>query len=266
MSAENKVTVRVEVVIEGAGESARVTTTGQRSREDRTAGYKQQYKIDYPLPNANASVTVVGGKNCISAGGSSPVMGSSYAHTVWAIAYPTAGAGVPDQPPAGAVSDAPGGDGSWSFNVAKGNAVPGAATNGGMGVNNSTLAVWYEFNGAYPQVSSLSFHGYLPGLENGLASHAPRIEVLHASFRDSLEKLGAISLRWNGAGWVGRSEDGGCILSLQSQGSVYQLMAIGPATSFIVAGSPKKLQPFYWSDEGRAVGPLSGSFAFLITE
>jgi len=154
MSGENKVTVRVEVVIEGAGDAARVTTVERPTFAPHAGGLVKPLLIITPTPSSNVPVYIIGGKNCIEATGTSPVVMGSYALKVWAMAYPSPyvdprQSGL-SSPPYGAVSDTPTGSGGWSFTRAKGNAVPGAGLGGPSGAPNSTLVVWYDFGGSTP--------------------------------------------------------------------------------------------------------------------
>jgi hypothetical protein len=82
-----------------------------------------------------------------------------------------------------------------------------------------------------------------------------------------LARLGNVVLQWNGVSWVGQTAGhGGCILSFQCNDSVCQLLASGPAATFVAAGKPTSFKPFHWSASGTAFGALAGDFTVQITE
>ncbi|HWG45493.1 MAG TPA: hypothetical protein VN688_22205 [Gemmataceae bacterium] len=279
-SSDRKVTVRVEVVIEGGGEAPKVTTFGPSTTPLMVGSFVKPYQIIYPKPSmTDTTVYVLGGQNYIEANGISPAMGGSYAQKVWAKAYPRPDAS-PDQsglgmPPMDAVSDTPAGDGSWSFTRAKNNPVSAcAADNKPGGPDNSTLIVWYQFGGSYPNVEYTPFHGYLAvsggsgsGAGSGLLVRAAGLTVLHASFTDALASLGTVALTWNGASWVGGSSAaGGCTLSLVLIEDSCYLISNGPGTVFVVRGVPGSSGLSPCSATGVANGVCAGSFGVTITE
>jgi hypothetical protein len=278
MAEPNKVTVRVEVVVEGAGAAPVVTV--QKERPPFRA-------IDSPQPSpADTPVTQVGGVNYIAASGGSQVIANHFPRRVWALAYSNPNEDPLDHPfpDPGAVSDTPGGGGAWSFSAAKGNLVPGAACDPvSGGPNNSTLIVWFDYGSAsspdYAVVASTPFHGYCPasglsGATSGvsgpgfaLLSARLRATVLHATFTGALAPLGTVTLRWNGAAWVGVSTHcGGAALSFLGLETACHLVSAGPGTAFVVAGPPGSFHPFHWSAAGTAVGAVAGRFQVTITE
>lgn len=269
----NKVTVRVEVVVEGG--AAQVVTAGKLPQ-------RRLLTISSPQPSpADTPVTKSGSGNTIAANGGSQVISSHFPRLVWALAYPNPNEGPFDHPipGPGAVSDVPGGGGAWSFG-----AVPGAACDPvSGGPNNSTLIVWFDYGTStdpdYAVVSSTPFHGYCPGSGpsgatsgvggGGFAVQAARLRatVLHATFHGALAQLGTVSLRWNGAAWVGVSTQcGGAALSFLGQETGCHLVSAGPGTAFAVAGPAGSAHPFHWSAHGTAVGAVAGPFHVTLTE
>lgn len=266
----NKMTVRVEVTVEGGAGGAQVETF-------RKQFLQRSLNIDYPLPSPNDTpVTQVGGVNYIPARGGCQVLGSSFAQRVCALAYPN-----PDEDPAdhlsidpAAVCTTPGGGGGWSLS-----AVPGAACDPvAGGPNNSTLIVWFDYGTlTSPEViAATPFHGYCPGSgpsggTSGAGSAGPAARpcaaVLHATFHGALAPLGTVSLRWNGAAWVGASPHcGGAALSFLAEEAAWHLVSSGPGTAFAVTGAPGPLDPFHWSAHGTAVGAVAGRFHVTLTE
>jgi hypothetical protein len=283
---ESRVTVRVEVVVEGAGEAPRVTTIAVPS-PGQSVRPRLPLEIHRPVPSslgvpANTPVFAFGGKSCIDANGTAWTVFGSFPGKVWAKVYPDPNLN-PNQsgfavPPGDAVCDTPLGDGSWSFTQAKGNPVPGAVCDGiSGGPNNCTLVVWYDFGSGIPcSIESTPFHGYCPGGSGasgsvsgmsgaGLGAHLPA--TLHATFTGALAALGTVSLAWNGATWLGLSgASGGALLAFLGNGSTYTMLSAGPGALFAVSGTPCSLAPFTWSAFGKALGSSSGAFDVTITE
>ncbi len=278
---EGKVTVRVEVVVEGAG-GAPVRTVVEVTQP--TGPIIKQAQIDSPRPApADTPVYSVNGNRVIEASGTSPQVGGSFPQKVWALAF--CGLTVTPQqfptPPQGAVSDTPLSDGSYSFTRAKGNAVPGACCDGTPGSsgapNNSTLIVWFDFGGGPSSFATAStpFHGYCPGSGSGPALGSGPVVVgsqvvpalLHATFTGALAVLGSVALAWDGVSWVGETHHrGGAVLSLLGREATFQLQATGPATTFVVAAKPRSFRPFHWSARGQALGALAGKFEVTLLE
>lgn len=257
MSSDNKVIVRVEVVIEEAGESARVTSIERSGQAALSHGGLIPLVISNPSPGSNVPVTVNG---CIACNGQSPFKNSAYATTVYAKVYPNPNANPPATPPADALSGTPGATGSWSFNT-----VPLASTQGNS--PNSTLAVWYLFADGTYQMEKVVFHGYMLGpFECGNLPPFGASATLHATFTGALAKWGTVCLTWNGVTWAGESTGGGCLLVLACHGEVFQLMSAGPDTSFLAAKPVQSRRPFTWSADGKALGKLAGPFAVTIVE
>jgi hypothetical protein len=121
MSNENKVTVRVEVVVETAGQPSKMTAEL----------FPPFRGITSPTPSpANTTVYLTGSQYSIAASGGSPVVMGSYAKVVKAMAYPRPDA-TPQQsglgsPPSTAVTGTLLDGGRWSFSQANNNLVPGA--------------------------------------------------------------------------------------------------------------------------------------------
>jgi hypothetical protein len=278
--ADNKVNVHVEVLVSGAGATpVRTTVNVECPARSVIKSFRQ---IDKPQPSpANTPLCKVGPNLCVEASGKSDQVSGSFATTVFALAF--CGTDVTTQqfpqPPLGVVSDIPDPDtGAWSFNVAKGNAVPGACCDGiSGGPNNSTLIVWYQFDDDPPTFSadSTPFHGYCPGSGSGSPGGIGKVVVgsqvlpaaLHATFTGALSPLGTVALAWNGVSWVGKSSHaGGLVLSLTCRDAAFQLHATGPCTTFVVAGKPSSLRPFHWSVRGQAIGTLAGAFELTVLE
>jgi hypothetical protein len=272
--SQSKVTVRVEVVVEGGQATPLVKT------------FLKERNVQYPQPSpADTPVRQSGGVNYINAGGGSTVVLGHYPSVVYAMAYPNTTTDPNDPanatPPAGAVSDNTLADGTWSFTQAKGNQVPGAKCDGTSGApNNSTLLVWYDYGGSPHQytVEAMYFHGYCPagsGSGPGLGAEARTVRVgcellsttLHATFTGALSALRTVKLAWNGASWVGETAGGGgSVLSFLWHDPVFQLLSAGPGTAFVVAGRPGSFHPFHWSAAGTALGASAGPFGVTITE
>jgi hypothetical protein len=270
----SKVTVRVEVVVEG-GQAAPVVTTYEGVRP-----LPRALLIERPQPSpADTPVLLAGSMTLIEASGTSQLMLGHLPRLVWAKAFPTVYVDVSQHqtPDAGAVQDTPLSDGSWSFTQAKGNAVPGAAFDSTPhGPNNSTLLVWFDFGGSPPvfSVEGTPFHGFraagsggfAPGWVKVASSRLPAA-TLHASFRGSAGDLGDVKLHWNGTSWVGMTQRcGGALLSLVWAEPNCHLLAAGPGVSFAVAGPPDSLDPFHWRASGTASGELAGPFEVVVTE
>jgi len=280
-SGQDRVTVRVEVVVEGGRTSSIQTQSG----EERLLPFGN---ITFPQPCPPSDTPIVrqsSGVNYIEAWGDSPTISGKLPRKVWALAYSVTGVSTSmhPAPETGAVSTTPTANGHWSFLQADNNPVPGAACEGtpcsSVGRNNSTLLVWWDYGTPsspnYAVVESTGFHGYCPGSSGAGMATAGAVAVgsfhlpttLHAAFTGALAKLGTVALTWNGVSWVGESSaGGGCVLSLLGHGSAFQLLAAGPGTAFIVAGLPKSCQRFHWSAEGAAWGTLAGPFAVTVLE
>jgi hypothetical protein len=267
-SGDNKVTVRVEVVVEGAGPVPVLTTV------ERPCDRKRPYDIITPQTHpSDTTVTPRGSLNYVSASGHSALVSGNYAKIVWAMAYPdpTVQSAQHLAPPDGAPHDTPStDDGSWSFTQAKGNLVPGAkADNIVQGADNSTLLVWYDFDGTGTsyQMDRTIFHGYLATKGTSLSSCRPRATTLHATFTGALAGLGTVPLHWNGASWVGVSSHcGGSVLSFLWGEPVCHFVSSGPGTTFVLAEAPGAHPHFTWSAAGTAFGSLAGPFRVTLTE
>lgn len=281
-SGPDKVSVRVEVVVEG-GKATSVETQTQDK-----AVLALSY-ITFPQPCPPKDTWIVqqsNGTNYIQAWGGSPTINNKLPSKVWALAYSMPGVSTLTHPTPdnGAISVTPTENGQWSFMQTENNPVPGANCDGNAcgsgGANNSTLIVWWDYGTPgspnYAHVESTPFHGYCPGSGMGaFASKPTTVSVgsyhlataLHATFTGVLAKLGTVLLSWNGVSWAGESSaGGGLVLSLQCHDSIFQLMAAGPGTIFIVAGKPKLCPRFSWSAEGVARGALAGHFTVTIVE
>lgn len=123
-SGQDRVTVRVEVVVEGGRSSTIALQSGER--RTRLLDY-----ITYPQPSPS-NTTVVrqsSGVYYIEAWGESPTNNGSLPSKVWALAYNTPGVSTLKHttPDTGAVSTTPTLSGHWSFLNSDSNPVPGAA-------------------------------------------------------------------------------------------------------------------------------------------
>jgi hypothetical protein len=227
------------------------------------------------MQSTDYTVTVVSGVNYISANGKSPVVGGQYANLAMAMAYPNPNLNPAQyqyaNPPSGAVSDTPLGDGTWSFTATKYNLVPGSGADSIVGgANNSTLIVWYSYGGSPPQFTcqdSTPYHGYLPaGLAQRRMVRGPSAgtpATLFATFSGALAAFGSLALNRNGECWFATPPGaGGSILSFQPVGSEYALLLSGPGLTFAVAGQTTSNAPFNWSGKGN----LPGSFGVTVTE
>ncbi len=270
----NKVTVRVEVVVEGAGGAPEVTV--RELKKGRRKRFFEAILSPQPFPS-RTPVTQSGGVNFIAANGNSPVANGELPQQVCVLAFPDPNEDPLDYPfpPPGAVCGAPRSDGSWSFSR-----VPGAACdNSSYPRNNSTLIVWFGY-GSPPDwaiAQGTPFYGVCPasglsGATSGVHGPAPladrlRATALHATFTGALAPLGTVALRWNGAAWVGVSTHcGGAALSFLGLETACHLVSAGPGTAFVVAGAPGSFHPFHWSAHGTAVGAVSGPFHVTLTE
>jgi hypothetical protein len=279
---ESRVTVRVEVVVEGPGHEPRVTTFAEPGPHAERKRFFTPFRIIFPTPStlslpSNTPVFPFGGKQCIEASGTALTHQGSFPGRVRAKAYPDpnldpTGSGF-QVPPSDAATDVPLSDGSWSFTQAKGNPVPGAACDGvSGGPNNSTLVVWYDFGSGVPcSIESTPFHGYCPGGSGGSGSGSGGFgsppTLLHATFTGALATLGTVALAGNGASWLGVSSAcGGSLLAFLSDGSSYTLLSAGPGVLFAVSKVPDSTGPFNWSASGTALGSCGGSFTVTITE
>ncbi|MGH7174477.1 MAG: hypothetical protein ACRELG_29780 [Gemmataceae bacterium] len=284
--SQNKVTVRVEVVVEGGGAS-----TVMMSPPARQLSHYDFISIPQPAPTSTPIVSQSAGVNYIEATGTSPLSSDgSPPNKVWALAYPnpnvtTTGHKTPDFA-GGAVSMKPDPD-TWYWHFLQSddnNVVPGAFCAGSPcppdGDDNSTLLVWWEYDtpsGPTYTPGVRHFYGYCPGSSSGsgaatmpatVAFGSRRLATtLHATFTRALAKLGTVTLAWNGVSWAGDSSvGGGCVLSLLSRDETLQLMSAGPGATFILAAPSGPGQPFSWTAEGSAHGALSGGFGVIIVE
>jgi hypothetical protein len=268
---ETKVTVRVDVVVEGQGEP-RVTAFATPP----TYRAKQAFKplaIIHPAGGGSIPVFPFGGQQCIEADGTAPTLQGSFPGRVYAKVFPDPTldpqhASGFATPPSDAASDTPDpSDGSWSFTRGKGNPVPGATCNGSGSGNNNTLVVWYDFgSGTQDSIDFTHFYGYC--VSGGFGSAPPQPTTLNATFTGALATLGTVALAYNGVSWMGVSSAcGGALLAFLGNGSTYTLLAAGPGVMFAVSNTPDSPDPFSWSGSGTALGSsCSGSFDVTITE
>jgi hypothetical protein len=283
---QNKVSVRVEVIVEGGQDTPVVSAYAEGPCGttdfgfDRPHGWHHGLQIITPQPTGNTPVRQIGGVNCIESGGGSPVVSGHFASAVLAKAYPSPSVDPLSHstPDVGAVSTSVSG-GAWSFTFAGGNPVPGAAcdaTSGGPA--NSTIIVWYDFGGS-PRLyvtESTPFHGYCPGGSGGSGpasgpSHSAHRRVrsgtLYATFTGALAGLGTVTLHWNGAAWVGTAARGeGSAVSFLGTDPGFHLLAFGPGVAFALSGPPASYHPFTWSATGTAQGAQAGPFEATVTE
>jgi hypothetical protein len=270
---ETKVTVRVEVVVEGYGEEPHVTTVTEPF--GRTP--RRRFKVMEILNPGGGSLVPVfpyNGQMCIEADGECLTSSSgSFPGRVRAMVFPGPNpSGLPSSPPPGAASDVPTLDGKWSFKQSKGNPVPGATCGGSGSGNNNTLVVWYDFGSGIPYSSeSTPFVGYcVSGGPSGSGSGIgvpPPPGTLHAGFSGALASLGTVALAWSGVGWLGAASGcGGSLLMFFGDGTSYTLVATGPGVLFSVTNSPNSASPFSWSASGSALGSCAGAFDVVITE
>jgi hypothetical protein len=266
---DHRVTVRVEVIVDGAA-------TGGPS------GYHKLEKTDVPTPSpSNTPVRQANGINYITATGNLTLNGNA-AWVVRAKAYPDPTLDPTlaqyKNPPADAVVDIPLSDGSWSCTEPKNNQVPGAACDSiSGGPNNSTLLVWYGFPGQMDfKIEATRFHGYCifggsgPGSGSGSASGSGfgglgQIPLaLYANFTGSLAALGTVALIWNGACWMGVTlAGGGAFLTFIYGEPECTLTCVGQA-AFAVAGAPSSLNPLLWATQSTASG--GGTFGVTVTQ
>lgn len=273
-SRQDRLTVRVEVVVEG-GRSTTIATPFAEGR----AWYGHFITYPYSYSSNTPVVCQRSGVYYIEAWGESP-SDHPLPAKVWAYAYQPAGVSTtahPDPDPK-AVWTKPTSTGHWSFHLSDNNPVPGAANpeSASGGSNNSTLLVWWDDGNMIYNRDNRDFYSYNPGsipecpttMGCTYAVGSPHVPAtLHATFTGALAKLGNVRLNWNGVSWVGESPlGGGCVLSLLGHGGAFQLMAAGPGAAFIVGGQPKVPPRFHWVAEGKAMGALSGPFGVTITE
>jgi hypothetical protein len=267
---DNRVTVRVEVIVDG------VTVTGGQPV------YLKPYRTDQPTPSpSNTPVRQADGVNYVDAKGILTLSGNP-AWVVRAKAYPDPALDptLPQfkNPPADAVVDIPLSDGSWSCTQAKNNQVPGAACDGTSGgPNNSTLLVWYGFPGQTEfKIEATRFHGYCPvaatgsGVGSGSGSGPPLIDPgqianqLYATFTGDLAAVGTVTLTRNGSAWMGVTlAGGGGFLSFVFGQPNFTLTFVG-ATAFAVSAVPSSISPFLWSAQGSATG--AANFGVNVTQ
>jgi hypothetical protein len=267
---ETKVTVRVEVVVEGQGGEPRVTTFTTPAQPHPRRGIIPLV-IVHPAGGDRIPVFPFGGRQCIEANGTAPTLMGSYPGRAWAMVFPDPHLDPLHQsgfssPPSGAASDVPDPvDGKWSFTQAKGNPVPGAVCNGSGSGNNNTLVVWYDFGSGAPcSIDFSHFCGYC--VSGGSTNPAPPA-TLHATFTGALATLGTVALSWNGVSWLGVSGAcGGSLLAFLSNGSSYTLLSAGPGVLFTAANTPDSADPFSWSASATAMGSCAGAFDVIITE
>jgi hypothetical protein len=268
-SSDGKVVVHLEVEVDGTKVHLKPT----------------EILTPQPGPNDDTPVFWNGTSySIVSATGASLVINSSYAAKVQAYAYPATNLNLLDPtyatPDTRAVTAIVVG-GSWICSRANGNAVPGGAgDNIPNGYNNSTLLVWYTFNGIpKPVLETTLYHGLITGSGSGIPSGSmgpgnlnqpaarPKSTVLSAQFTGGLSPLREVRLVWNGVSWVGMTHaGGGTVLTLMHFDSFFQLQASGPGVAFVVAGRPRSMNPFHWSISGTAIGNHAGDFKVDITE
>jgi hypothetical protein len=288
-SSDSKVTVRVEVIVDGVREKSEGHEPGPRVKP---------FQITSPTPGTDTPVRqAAGGINFISAKGQKLSPSNKPARVVWARVYPAPNQPQGQRPDCGAISFCPdpAGDGSWFFDAAHGNELPGAtcdavpAAMGGR--DNNTLQVWYDYDDSTPyDRDATNFHGFCPGpggggsgsgsglsgstsglsgSDSGLVRSTSRLlpATLLATFAGALAPLGSVPLLWNGAGWVGTiPQGGGAILSLLDFNPNFALLSVGPGVAFSVGGAPDSVAPFHWSAQGAALGPYPGPFTVTVTE
>lgn len=269
---ENRVTVHVTVVVEG-GQAGVVMEAAPKIVPPR-----QLFRaIDYPLSGQDTPVTACSGMYCTPAHGTAPLSSgtSQYPYTAWALAYPSTSV-IPTQhpqPDPGAVSTLVNrSTGAWNFSQ-----VPGAKCEAKpAGIDNSTLMVWYDYNPPssgpphFANTDLITFPGKCPASGGGVPLLAYAIhpsETLYATFTGKLASLGTVTLKWNGAGWVGHSSgERAAVFSFLDYAGTFQLLGTGPGTAFVVAGRPRAARPFSWTAHGEAFGPLAGVFEVTIVE
>jgi hypothetical protein len=263
---ETKVTVRVEVVVEGLGEP-RVTVAAPEPPPRKAI---KPLLIKVPAGGSSIPVFPFGGQQCIEANGTAVTDGQgSFPGKVFAKVFsdpnldPLHTSGFATPPP-GAASDTPDPvNGTWSFTKAKGNPVPGAVCNGSGSGNNNTLVVWYDFgSGTACSIESSHFYGYCTS--GGFGSPPA---TLSATFTGALATLGTVALAYNGVNWMGVSSAcGGALLAFLGDGSTYTLLSAGPGVLFALSNPPDSTDPFGWSGSGTAMGTCAGNFTVTITE
>jgi hypothetical protein len=266
---ETRVTVHVEVVVEGQGEPRVTTVAAPTPAPPRRA--VRRLEIKHPPSGGSLPVFPFGGQQCIEADGTAPTLQGSFPGKVYAKVFPdpnldplhTSGFATP---PSDAAVDTPDpSDGSWSFTQAKGNPVPGAVCNGSGSGNNNTLVVWYDFgSGTACSIEFTHFYGYC--VSGGVGTPPP--PTLNATFTGALASLGTVALAYNGVSWMGVSSAcGGGLLAFLGDGSTYTLLAAGPGVMFAVSNPPDSPDPFGWSATGTAMGSsCAGNFSVTITE
>jgi hypothetical protein len=275
----NKVTVRVEVVVEG-GQTTVVTDeikpgVGGRALADEIKHGVVTRLIKEPNPNAggNWAVTPKSGGNVLNqANGQAPPLSSGFAKYVLAKAFNRTNMMSPyPRPDSTWVSGTVGATTGewWVYNI------PGSgcdSTSGGE--PNSTLIVYYSNDNStpLPNPDSTVYHGYnstCPRSSSLSPDHTWPVQktMLKATFTGALAALHTIHLNWNGVSWVGEARGAGSsVLSLTSNGPFFQLAASGPGTSFVVAAQLSSHAPFELTASGNALGNLAGPFKVTITE
>ena len=217
----NRVTVRIEVVIEGTGEVSRRTTVEEPSRASMTADRIRPLEIVLPVPAssgvpADTPVYVISGRNCVEASGYVLTLMGSNPARVWAMAFPSptidpthSGFGTP--PPGACVGHSLGG---WIVVFLPSKGQSGARS--GLGWHpgraqqqHPRRVVRFRRQSPFCKIESTPFHGYMagsgsgasaPGLACGgivLSSH--RSMTFHATFSGGLASLGTVPITWNGA-------------------------------------------------------------------
>ncbi|HEX5273412.1 MAG TPA: hypothetical protein VFW33_23105 [Gemmataceae bacterium] len=276
-TGETRVTVRVEVVVEGGGREPRVTTWAGPFHAP-SPGRPRAQEIINPSGGDPVPVFACAGGLCIDANGTAPTSSQGYFPIrVCAIVFPTPSPTIPSSPPGGAVCITPNAtDGTWAFSQAQGNPVPGAtcAPPSGSGCNN-TLVVWYDFGGGIPlSIESRPFVGVCvspsgsgPPLSGAHGPPPPPPALLHATFSGSLAGLGTVALASTGAGWIGLTVNGGgALLAFGAAGSGFSLLCVGTLVQFLVSNAPDSSGPFSWSASGTLQGPSPGAFTVVVTE
>jgi hypothetical protein len=263
---DGTVTVRVEVIVGGKPAPVRIM-----------AGRRQQ-QLDLPFvqivrptsyPPYATPVRQAGGVNYISAGGQSSGI-SEVRGKVYDISINPAQSQYASPPTTGYIEGTYYLEGSWSFIPANNNDLPVVNCDNGR-QNNNILIVWGNC-GSYWTNDFTEFYAGCSGSSSPGIGGVPvvalqlPVSTLRASFTGALAKLGTVCLEWNGAAWVGKSENGAAAVTFLCFEPDCHLMSSGPATAFAVSGPPDSLKPFHWSAVGMALGEFSGRFKITITE
>jgi hypothetical protein len=270
---DGKVTVEVKVVVEGGTGAVKVAPARALPL------LLPNHQVLNPAPaTAGTPVTQSGEVNYINANGTadSPLV-------VWAKVYSgtQTASTVSATPDCGALCLSNPGT-TWSFLVSTLNGLltPTCDPSSQCGPANNTLVVWYDFSNVegipFPyEMDIVPIHAYCPGASgcgsgsgsgcSGMLGKRDVQATLVAAFSGALASLGSVTLKWTGAGWLGKGP-GGIVLAFLGSETEVNLIAGGEHAAFSVSGRPTSFHPFHWSADGQAHGRLHGHFSVHVME